>query len=108
MRQPWGSVSISLEGRALLDDMAKNRLHFNPEFDVRLFRGLSLNLFGYVSLLRDQLYLAKGGATDEEVLLRRRQLATSYQYFLGAGLSYTFGSIYNNVVNPRFGSAAGN
>ncbi len=107
LRQPWGSVSISLEGAALLDDSKKNRVRFNPEFDVRLFRGLSLNLFGYVSLLRDQLYLAKGGATDEEVLLRRRQLATSYQYFLGAGLSYTFGSIYNNVVNPRFGSSAG-
>jgi len=108
MRQPWGSVSIALEGRSLLDDVAKNRLHFNPEFDIRLIRGLSLNLFGYVSLLRDQLYLAKGGATDEEVLLRRRQLATSYQYFLGVGLSYTFGSIYNNVVNPRFGSTSGN
>lgn len=107
-RQPWGSVSISLEGRALLDDPKKNRLNLNPEFDIRLFRGLSLNLFGYVSLLRDQLYLAKGGATDEEVLLRRRQLSTSYQYFVGAGLSYTFGSIYNNVVNPRFGSASGN
>ncbi len=108
MRQPWGSVSISLEGAALLDDPKKNRVRFNPEFDVRLFRGLSLNLFGYVSLLRDQLYLAKGGATDEEVLLRRRQLATSYQYFVGAGLSYTFGSIYNNVVNPRFGNSGGN
>lgn len=107
-RQPWGTVSISLQGRALLDDPAKNQLFFNPQFDVRLFRGLSLNLFGYVSLLRDQLYLAKGGATDEEVLLRRRQLATSYQYFVGAGLSYTFGSIFSNVVNPRFGSAAGN
>lgn len=107
-RQPWGSVSISLEGRALLDDPKKNRLNLNPEFDIRLFRGLSLNLFGYVSLLRDQLYLAKGGATDEEVLLRRRQLSTSYQYFAGAGLSYTFGSIYNNVVNPRFGNSAGN
>ncbi|MEX1113446.1 MAG: hypothetical protein WED32_03260, partial [Patescibacteria group bacterium] len=102
------SVSIALEGRALLDDPKKNRLQLNPEFDVRLFRGLSLNLFGYVSLLRDQLYLAKGGATDEEVLLRRRQLSTSYQYFVGAGLSYTFGSIYNNVVNPRFGNSAGN
>lgn len=107
-RQPWGSVSIALEGRALLDDPKKNQLQLNPEFDVRLFRGLSLNLFGYVSLLRDQLYLAKGGATDEEVLLRRRQLATSYQYFVGAGLSYTVGSIYNNVVNPRFGNSAGN
>lgn len=108
MRQPWGSISIALEGAALLDELAKNRIRFEPELDVRLFRGLSLNLFGYVSLLRDQLYLAKGGATDQEVLLRRRQLATSYQYFVGAGLSYTFGSIYNNVVNPRFGSASGN
>ncbi len=108
MRQPWGSVSIALEGAALLDELGKNRVRLEPEVDVRLFRGLSLNLFGYVSLLRDQLYLAKGGATDQEVLLRRRQLATSYQYFVGAGLSYTFGSIYNNVVNPRFGSASGN
>jgi hypothetical protein len=107
-RQPWGSIRISLDGAALLDDPAKHRINLNPEFDLRLVRGLSLNLFGYVSRLRDQLYLAKGGATDEEILLRRRQLATSYQYFLGAGLSYTFGSIYNNVVNPRFGNSAGN
>lgn len=108
MRQQWGSISISLDGSALLDDPGKHRINFNPEVDLRLIRGLSLNLFGYVSRLRDQLYLAREGATDEEVLLRRRQLATSYQYFVGAGLSYTFGSIYNNVVNPRFGNAAGN
>ena len=107
MRQPWGTVSVALEGAALLDDPKKNRVRFNPDLDLRLFRGLSLRLWGTVSLLRDQLYLAKGGATDEEVLLRRRQLATSYQYYMGAGLSYTFGSIYNNVVNPRFGGAAG-
>ncbi len=107
-RQQWGSISISLVGSALLDDPAKHSINLNPEFDLRLIRGLSLNLFGHVSRLRNQLYLAKGGATDEEVLLRRRQLATSYQYFVGAGLSYTFGSIYNNVVNPRFGNAAGN
>jgi len=107
MRQQWGSISISLAGTALLDDPGKHRINFSPEVDLRLIRGLSLNLFGHVSRLRDQLYLAKGGATDEEILLRRRQLATSYQYFVGAGLSYTFGSIYNNVVNPRFGSAAG-
>ena len=108
MRQQWGSISISVDGTALLDDPGKHSINLNPEFDLRLVRGLSLNLFGYVSRLRNQLYLAKGGATDEEVLLRRRQLATSYQYFVGAGLSYTFGSIYNNVVNPRFGNAAGN
>jgi hypothetical protein len=108
LRQRWGTVSVSLDGAALLDEPSKNRVNLNPEFDLRIFRGLSLNLFGYLSRIRDQLYLAKGGATDEEILLQRRQLATSYQYFVGAGLSYTFGSIYNNVVNPRFGNSAGN
>jgi hypothetical protein len=31
-------------------------------------------------------------------------LETTYNYFAMVGLSYTFGSIYTNVVNPRFGS----
>jgi hypothetical protein len=58
-------------------------------------------------LLRDQLYLSKGGATNDEILLQRRQLSTSYSYFAGVSLSYTFGSIFNNVVNPRFEGANG-
>ena len=41
------------------------------------------------------------------MLLQRRQLETSYRYFASAGLSYTFGSIYNNIVNPRFGGNGG-
>jgi len=44
-----------------------------------------------------------GSATEEEILLEQRQLATQYDYFLSLGLRYTFGSIYSNVVNPRFG-----
>jgi hypothetical protein len=44
------------------------------------------------------------GASLEDVLLMRKQLATSYEYYFSIGLSYTFGSIYSNVVNPRFGS----
>ncbi|MDA0334911.1 MAG: hypothetical protein O2782_07090 [bacterium] len=51
--------------------------------------------------INDQLSLAVGGATLEEVLLRRRELATDYKVWSRAGLSYTFGSIYNNVVNTR-------
>jgi hypothetical protein len=43
----------------------------------------------------------------EEVLLQRRQLETGYSYFFSVGLSYTFGSIFTNVVNPRFGSQGG-
>ena len=49
----------------------------------------------------------EAGATDEEVLLRRRQLETSFTYFVSAGFTYRFGSIFNNIVNPRFGGAGG-
>jgi hypothetical protein len=58
--------------------------------------------------VRDQLYLAKGKLTDEQILLRRRKLASKYSYFAGIGLSYSFGSIFNNVVNPRFEGIGGN
>jgi hypothetical protein len=55
-------------------------------------------------MMHDQLALVKGGATREEILLKRKELASTYTYFTYFGLSYTFGSIYNNVVNPRFGN----
>jgi hypothetical protein len=57
--------------------------------------------------LRDQLYLSAKGATAEQILLRQRQLETSYRYFYNIGIQYRFGSIFNNVVNPRFGGPGG-
>jgi hypothetical protein len=71
--------------------------------DVRLFRGFSFNVFASYDKIRDQISLQKGSATRDEVLLRLRQLSTNYSYYLSFGFSYSFGSIYNNIVNPRFG-----
>lgn len=101
-KQPWGSISTQLSGKSYLNDYSKNRLDLYSSADVRLFKGLSFNFYVSASRVRDQFFLAKAGATEQEVLLRRRQLATSYSYFAGFGLSYTFGSIFNNVVNTRF------
>jgi len=70
-------------------------------------KGLRFNLGGGASLIHDQINLPKGGATDEEILLKRKELETNYRYYFHMGLSYTFGSIYNNVVNPRFGGSGG-
>jgi len=107
VKQPWGSVSLSLEGTAFLDDMTKHRVVFYNAFDVRVFKGFSVNMYLGVSLLRDQLYLAKGSLSDEDILVRKRQLASTFSYYGGLGLSYTFGSIFNNIVNPRFDLAGG-
>ena len=100
LRQPWGSVSSSLEGAAYINDFSKRHLIFFNSLDLRIFKGLSLSLFGQASLPR-------GNLSDQERLLRLRQLATSYNYFMQIGLSYSFGSIFNNIVNPRFGGSSG-
>ena len=101
IKEPWGSSSISLEGATFLDDLEKNRLTLFANANIRLVRGLSLDLFGSYSRVRDQVFLSRGGATDEEVLLQLRQLETSFTYFVSVGLRYSFGSIFNNVVNSR-------
>ena len=72
------------------------------QIDVRLFGGLTLNIEGSAASVHDQLYLPAGGATDDEILLRIRELEPSFNYSLSIGLSYQFRSIFNNVVNPRF------
>lgn len=102
VRKPWGSSGVSFEASSYFHDPGRHRLVVDGDIDIRVFKGFSVNVGGSASRVRDQLYLKAGEATDEEILLRRRQLATAYRYRLQAGVSYTFGSIFNNVVNPRF------
>lgn len=103
LKEKWGEISTSLTGSHYFHDFNKNSLDFFTELSLRLFKGLRLSLYGGYSAIHDQLSLPAGGATQEEILLRRRELATTYRYFFSVGFSYTFGSIYSNVVNPRFG-----
>jgi len=103
--QKWGSSDLSLNYSNYLYDWSKNNLSLFGSIELRIAKGLSVNFEGGASLIHDQLGLVKGGATTEEVLLRRKELATQFQYWTMFGFTYTFGSIYNNVVNPRFGSS---
>ncbi len=103
LRQPWGSVGTGVTLSQHLNKPGRYRISTYASADVRLFKGFSFNMFGAYDRIRDQISLRKGGATPEEVLLRRRQLATGHSYHIGFGVSYSFGSIFNSVVNPRFG-----
>lgn len=102
LRQPWGYVNVGIEGSHYFHDLSKYRLEFDGGISVRLARGLSLHSGAEVDLIQDQLNLPRGDASFEEVLLRQRQLATSFEINASVGFRYTFGSIYNNVVNTRF------
>ncbi|HEU5220225.1 MAG TPA: hypothetical protein VFU23_16305 [Gemmatimonadales bacterium] len=107
-QQPWGNANIGVTGSHYLHDFSKNRVEVFGGSNVRVIKGLSFNMFGSYSRVRDQLSLAKGTVSTEDLLLRLRQLKTNYRYFFFTGLSYTFGSIFNNIVNPRFGGGGGN
>lgn len=101
IRQPWGSIYTAVQGSNYLHDWSKNRLIFGTGINLRIVKGLSLTIKGEAALIHDQLSLPKEGATPEEILLRQQQIASQYEIDVEFGLSYTFGSIYNNVVNPR-------
>ncbi len=104
LKQIWGSVSLAVEGSNYFYDFKKNNLYVYSELSLRIVEGLSFTLYGQYAVVHDQLSLPKGNASTEQILLQRKQLETQYQYYSSIGLTYTFGSIYNNIVNPRFGN----
>lgn len=107
VKRGWGTISTSLESQNYLHDFGKYRVELNSEISVRVFKGFSFNIHGGGARIRDQLSLPRRGASLDDILLQRKQLATSYNYYVMAGFSYTFGSIFSNIVNPRFGSGDG-
>lgn len=103
LRQPWGSAGASAVFSQTLNEPAFNRLTLNGSFNVRIVKGLTLNASGSFARIRDQFYLEQSSATEEEILLRLRQLATGHRYSINFGVTYSFGSLSNATVNPRFG-----
>ena len=103
-RQPWGTLDTGFEFSQYLHDRSKYRLEVDGDVSIRLFRGFSVSLEGSASRIRDQLSLPRRDATPEEVLLRLRELQSGYEVSFDISLRYSFGSLFNNIVNPRFGS----
>lgn len=102
-RDRWGSFQIETEISQYLHDLARYRFELGGDVSIRITRGLELTVETRYSSIRDQLFLPARDASPEEILLQRRQLASDFEYDLGVGFTYTFGSIFSNVVNPRFG-----
>jgi hypothetical protein len=100
--RPWGRVDFSVTALNFFHDTAINRIDFNPSLNIRIRRGLSVSLSGQYRIINDQIAIPAGEISDQDRLTGQVQQPTSADYRISVGLSYTFGSIYNNVVNPRF------
>lgn len=99
--QPWGEFETDVNAYAYLHDFERNRLDTEMRLNFRIFRGFSIYISGEYAWIYDQLSIPAGEITDEEQLLDLRQRFTSYSYEVRVGLEFSFGSIFNNVVNPR-------
>jgi hypothetical protein len=102
--QPWGSAYGEVNAGEYLHDRSKRFASVSAGANVRLFSGLSLNFNGNFSSIHNQLSIPRRDATEQEILLQQRQLATDYSFYGSVGFRYTFGSVFNSIVNPRFGT----
>ncbi|HUS86382.1 MAG TPA: hypothetical protein VMW76_03995 [Bacteroidales bacterium] len=106
IQEKWGEVNISLNSSVYLHDLKKNMIELDGFIRIRIIKGLSVQISGSVGRIHNQLSLVKGDLDEAEILLQLQELATEYRIDGRLGLVYTFGSIYNNIVNPRFGESS--
>jgi hypothetical protein len=99
--QTWGDISVGLRSAQMLDDTSLYRVSLGGNLSYRVTRGLSVSLWGESSLIKDQFYLADTTASTSDILLGSAALNTDTETRLGVRLRYTFGSVYNSVVNNR-------
>jgi len=76
-------------------------MEFEVDFYIRIAKGLFVNFNTEAELIHDQIYLPKGDASLEEILLERKALATDFEFEISVGFSYVFGATSNNIVNTR-------
>ena len=108
--EPWGNIDVFGMVDHYIARFGDGAPWADPQFsaevggglEVRLFRGLSAYAHGSVAMIRNQIQLAAEGLTEEEILTQQRELATNYRHFAGLGIQYRFGSIFTQIVNPRF------
>lgn len=103
LKEQWGEASSYIEVISFLNEPSRHQFNLWAGLSLNLFQGLTLDLSCDLSFIRNQVGLPRSGLAKEEVLLQQRQQATNFRLATSLGFSYTFGSIYNNVVNPRFG-----
>ena len=102
VNQEWGNFNAEVSYNQFLNDTSLYAVNFFLGTRIRLFKGFNFNISGSYSITRNQINLPGGDLSLEELLLQQQQLQSGYNYFVNVGFSYSFGSIYNTIVNPRF------
>jgi hypothetical protein len=102
LTQPWGNFSAEVSGFQYLSDLKKYRVRLEIELSLRVAEGLFFRVYGNGSQIKNQISLARTSSDTSSILLGGSQLPTTIDYYTSFGFNYTFGSMNNSIVNPRF------
>jgi len=100
--QPWGDLDAGLEFFHYFHNFKYNSIEADFDISYRLTQHFSFYVELRAERIHDQIFLPRGEASREDILLRRRRLQTNYSLGTEMGIRFTFGSIYNTIVNERF------
>lgn len=103
VNQGWGGVQAVFQANSFLDRPELWRLSSGVVFSLNLVAGLALQFEGVAAYIQDLIALRGRELTEPEVYLATRELAKNFSVVAEFGFSYTFGSVHNTIVNPRFG-----
>jgi len=99
---PKGSVSVSVVGKNYIQYFNQYSVSLEGKLKFYFLKGLSLNIYGFLNVPRDQRNIPKTGYTDEDILLLQKERATDYEFYLSGSISYSWGSKFRNSDSFRF------
>ncbi len=102
LNQRWGTLEIGYRIRNYLDDFSSWTTGLNVRADVRVTGNFSFFMRVEGNYVQDQIYLAAGDFTEQDILSGRVTLPSAYTIDSRFGFNYRFGSNLNNFVNRRF------
>ncbi|MDN3204305.1 hypothetical protein [Algoriphagus sediminis] len=102
LTQRWGNLQVGYRLRSYLDDFSFWTTGLNISAEVRVTGNFSFFVRAEGNYVKDQIYLASGDFTEQDILSGRVTLPSAYTIDTRFGLNYRFGSNLNNFVNQRF------
>ena len=104
VNQGWGGIQAIMQASSFINRPEQWHLSAGIVFSLNVVAGLSVQLEGVASYIKDQIALRGEALTEAQAYLATRELAKNYALTAEFGFSYTFGSVHNTIVNPRLGN----
>ncbi len=102
LNERWGNVEVGYRFRNYLDDFSFWSTGLNISAEVRVTGNFSFFMRVEGNYVKDQIYLASGDFSEQDILSGRVTLPSAYNIDTRFGFNYRFGSNLNNFVNRRF------